>query len=71
MSAPTCTCEVEMDMGRRQCRVFMCPMHTAAPDLYAALEQCVEALESWKHASNDPTLKQARAALAKTRGEAA
>ena len=38
-AAPVCTCEVEIDMHRWECRVFMCPLHQAAPELYAALEE--------------------------------
>jgi len=38
MSAPACTCSVEVDMHRGQGRVILCPLHLAAEDLYERLE---------------------------------
>ena len=44
--APTCKCDVEIRRSKaasRTVHVLMCPLHTFAPDLYAALEELLKA----------------------------
>ena len=77
---PKCGCMVEIRtngkpiQGPATVAVLLCPLHEAAPDLYAALKQVLEFLDVAFNASRVPREKSSLyvgwcAALAKARGE--
>ena len=76
MSAPACTCNVEVDMHRGQGRVILCPLHLSAKDLYEAAEKVAAygwgtGVSETYHNKRMVTMDALRVALAKARGEIA
>ena len=80
---PTCTCEIVMrtgetmdsSLGDRPCsdisRIVLCPFHVAAPAMYEALREIVEAIGSGEvidYSSAGDWYTEACAALAQTEG---
>jgi len=58
MPLPVCTCQM----------IRQCPLHTAASDLYEALDAALEFIDG-VFTISPPCAEKARAALAKARGE--
>ena len=69
VSSEVCGCMVMRDSLQRK-YIQYCPKHAAAPDMYEALDNLLEAWDEWGVSSfPDPFADMARAALAKARGE--